>query len=334
MKVLVTGTSGLLGRSVAVLLRDRGDQVSVLQRTPSGLAGVDEFLVDLADRPAVSAAVEGHDAVVHLAAKVDVVGRWADYERVNLDGTDTIVSGCRAAGVGRLVHVSSPSVAHAGRSLVGVGAGPADPTAARGAYARSKAFAEQLALSADDPGRLSVIVVRPHLVWGPGDQQLVGRIVDRARAGRLPIIGSGAPLVDTTYLDNAAEAIVAALDAAERAHGERLVISNGEPRPIGELVDAICRAAGVEPPHRRIVTPLALLAGSVTQTAFAARTTLGVAPTSPPLTRFLVEQLSTAHWFDQRRTREVLGWTPRISLDEGFERLARSFSASVTPSPE
>lgn len=326
MKVLLTGTSGLLGRSVATLLRDRGEQVSVLQRTPSGLDGVREFLLDLADREAVSAAVEGHDAVVHLAAKVDVVGRWADYERVNLDGTDTIVSACRAAGVPRLVHVSSPSVAHAGRSLIGVGAGPADPVAARGAYARSKAFAEQLALSADDPGRLAVIVVRPHLVWGPGDQQLVGRIVDRARAGRLPIIGSGAPLVDTTYLDNAAEAIVAALDVTERAHGERLVISNGEPRPIGELVAAICRAAGVEAPHRRIATPVALLAGSVAQTAFATRTALGVAPTSPPLTRFLIEQLSTAHWFDQRRTREILGWTPRISLDEGFERLARSFT--------
>ncbi len=130
----------------------------------------------------------------------------------------------------------------------------------------------------------------------------MGRIVDRARAGRLPIIGSGASLVDTTYLDNAAEAIVAALDAAERAHGERLVISNGEPRPIGELVAAICRAAGVEPPHRRIATPLALLAGSWPRRPSAARTALGAAPTSPPLTRFLVEQLSTAHWFDQRRT--------------------------------
>lgn len=331
MKVLVTGTSGLLGRSVATLLRDRGDQVSVLQRSPSGLAGVREFLVDLSDREAVSTAVAGHEAVVHLAAKVDVVGRWADFERVNLDGTDAVVSGCRAAGVRRLVHVSSPSVAHAGRSLIGVGAGPADPVAARGPYARSKAFAEQLALAADDPERLSVIVVRPHLVWGPGDRQLVGRIVDRARAGRLPIIGSGAPLVDTTYLDNAAEAIVAALDAAERAHGERLVISNGEPRPIGELVASICRAAGVEPPQRRIATPVAMLAGSLAQTAYAARTALaartapGAEPTTPPLTRFLVEQLSTAHWFDQRHTREVLCWTPRVSLAEGFERLRRSF---------
>lgn len=331
MKVLVTGTSGLLGRSVATLLRDRGDQVSVLQRSPSGLAGVREFLVDLSDREAVSTAVAGHDAVVHLAAKVDVVGRWADFERVNLDGTDAVVSGCRAAGVRRLVHVSSPSVAHAGRSLIGVGAGPADPVAARGPYARSKAFAEQLALAADDPERLSVIVVRPHLVWGPGDRQLVGRIVDRARAGRLPIIGSGAPLVDTTYLENAAEAIVAALDAAERAHGERLVISNGEPRPIGELVASICRAAGVEPPQRRIATPVAMLAGSLAQTAYAARTALaartapGAEPTTPPLTRFLVEQLSTAHWFDQRHTREVLRWTPRVSLAEGFERLHRSF---------
>ncbi len=328
MRVLVTGASGLLGRGVAALLRDRGDLVTVLQRRPSGLAGVAEQLVDLTDRSAVLAAVHGQDAVVHLGAKVDVVGRWAEFERVNLDGTANVLAGCRTAGVARLVCVSSPSVAHAGRSLVGVGAGPADPVGARGPYARSKAFAERLALSADEPGRLAVVAVRPHLVWGPGDQQLVARIVDRARAGRLPQIGAGASLVDTTYLDNAADAIVAALDAAERAHGEALVVSNGEPRPIAELIASICRAGGVEPPHRRIPARLALAVGTLAQTAHAAQVAAGRAPADLPLTRFLVEQLSTAHWFDQRHTRDVLGWSPRISLDEGFDRLAQSFRPS------
>ena len=332
MRVLVTGASGMLGGAVATLLRDRGEQITVLQRRASGLTGVRELRTDLADRGAMRAAVSGQDAVVHLAAKVDIVGAWSDYVAANIAGTAAVVDGCRAAGVGRLVHVSSPSVAHAGASLVGVGAATAEPATARGPYARSKAHAELIALGGDRRSEnaasgLSVVVVRPHLVWGPGDRQLVARIVDRARAGRLPIIGSGASLVDTTYVDNAATAIVAALDAAERAHGERLVVSNGEPRPIAELVSSICRAAGVQPPRHRIATSIALAAGALGQRFSAARASWGAPPPEePPLTRFLVEQLSTAHWFDQRHTRDVLAWSPTVSLDEGFERLTRAFA--------
>ena len=201
-------------------------------------------------RTPCAAAVAGQDAVIHLAAKVNVTGPWAAYERTNVGGTRAIVDACRAAGVERLVHVSSPSVSHAGRSLVGVGAAPADPDRARGPYARSKAFAEQLALAADGDG-LAVVAIRPHLVWGPGDPQLIARIVARGRAGRLPLIGPGAVLVDTTYVDNAVDALLAALDRAPAAHGQALVVTNGEPRPIRDLLESICAAAGVPGPGRQ-----------------------------------------------------------------------------------
>jgi nucleoside-diphosphate-sugar epimerase len=221
--------------------------------------------------------------------------------------------------VGRLVHVSSPSVAHGGAALVGVGAGPADPERARGHYSRSKAFAEREALAADSPA-LAVLVVRPHLVWGPGDTQLVGRIVERARAGRLPVIGSGAALIDTTYVDNAADALVAAVDAP--VHGEALVVSNGEPRPVAEVIARLCRAAGVPGPRRRVPFPVAWAAGAAVEAVWTATQRRD----TPPLTRFLAEQLATAHWFDQRRTHRALGWSPRVSLDEGFARLAAAYA--------
>jgi len=179
----------MLGRGVALALTARGDGVTVLQRRPANL-GLPEVLTDVADEDAVRAAVAGHDAVVHLAAKVNVVGPEAEYLRVNVRGTRAVVDACLAAGVERLVHVSSPSVAHPGRSLVGRGADPADPTAARGPYARSKALAERVALGADSP-ELGVVAIRPHLVWGPGDTQLIARVVDRARRGRLPLVGVG-----------------------------------------------------------------------------------------------------------------------------------------------
>ncbi len=316
MRVLVTGASGLLGRGTAQALIARGDVVTVLQRRPSGLP-CDEVLGDVTS--AVGAAVDGHDAVVHLAAKVDVVGRWADYQRTNVDGTRAVVAACRAGGVSRLVHVSSPAVAHTGRPLVGVDAEPADPGHARGNYARSKALAEIEALGADGPA-LAVVAIRPHLVWGPGDTQLVERIVARAVAGRLPLIGAGAALVDTTYLDNAVDALVAALDAP--VHGEALVVTNGEPRPVGEILSRVCWAAGVPGPTIHLPYPVATLAGAGIERAWAALRR----PGTPPMTRFLAEQLGTAHWFDQRRTRKALSWSPRVSLDDGFAALARSYA--------
>ncbi|MCZ2815966.1 NAD-dependent epimerase/dehydratase family protein [Modestobacter sp. VKM Ac-2984] len=322
MRVLVTGASGMLGRATVQGLLDRGEEVTVLQRRPAGLP-CREVRGDVADPAVVGRAVAGQDAVLHLAAKVDVTGRWAEYARANVEGTRTVVDACRRAGVGRLVHVSSPSVAHGGSALVGVGAQPADPARARGNYSRSKAVAEQIALAADDAA-LAVLVVRPHLVWGPGDTQLVERIVERARAGRLPVIGSGAALIDTTYVDNAADALLAAVDACGPVHGEALVVSNGEPRPVAEVLDRLCRAAGVPGPARRVPFRAAWAAGGLVEAFWAATQRRD----TPPLTRFLAEQLATAHWFDQRRTREALRWTPRVSLDDGFARLTRAYAAT------
>ncbi|MBA2560933.1 MAG: NAD-dependent epimerase/dehydratase family protein [Propionibacteriales bacterium] len=331
MKVLVTGATGMLGRRTAQALLARGDEVTVLQRGESDLP-CREVLGDVADASVVRRATEGQDAVVHLAAKVDVVGPWQEYARANIEGTRSIVAACRSVGVGSLVHVSSPAVAHAGHALVGVGAGPADPARARGHYARSKATAEREALAADSPA-LAVLCIRPHLVWGPGDPQLVDRIVSRALAGRLPVIGSGAALIDTTYVDNAVEALVAALDACPDVHGEALVVSNGEPRTVIEILTRLCNSAGAPPPRGRVPVACARLAGAAVEQVWRI---LGRRST-PPLTSFLVEQLTTAHWFDQRRTREFLSWAPRVSLDEGFDELTAFYEkkgpATVSSEP-
>ena len=326
MRVLVTGASGMLGSAVARKLAARGDEVTVMQRRSSALE-LREVLGDVADADAVRAAVAGQDGVVHLAAKVDVTGPEADYVRANVLGTQNVLAACTELGVARLVQVSSPSVAHTGSSLVGAPAGLADPQHARGPYARTKAQSEVEALAADQTGTgpLAVVAVRPHIVWGPGDTQLVERVVDRARAGRLPLLGTGAALVDTTYVDNAADALVAALDRAPQVHGEAFVVSNGEPRPIGEIFGDFCAAAGVPRPTRHVPAGLAVAAGGLVERVWSLRHPDGKA--QPPMTRFLAEQLSTAHWFDQRRTREALAWTPAVSIADGLERLAAHYQA-------
>jgi len=320
MRVLVTGASGLLGRAVATSILAAGHEVRTLQRSPSRVEGATDVLGSVTDATSVARATAGVDGIVHLAAKVSLAGDPAEFEAVNVGGTLRLLRAAVESDVGRFVYVSSPSVAHSGSSIVGDDAEPADPLRAHGDYARTKAQAELLALAADSPA-LAVVAVRPHLVWGPGDTQLVARIVERARQGRLPLLGKGAALIDSTYIDNAASGIAAALERAPHVHGNSYVITNGEPRPVAELLDGMCRAAGVPTPRWSVPAGVARTAGSLIEAVWRVRPGVD----EPPMTRFLAEQLSTAHWFDQRRTRADLQWTPAVSLDEGFRRLAASY---------
>lgn len=316
MKVLVTGATGMLGSAVAVQLLQSGHEVRTFQRGASGLSQVEDVRGSLTDPSSIARAVRGIDAIIHLAAKVSLSGRPADFEAINVQGTRDLLALSLTAGVTRCVFVSSPSVAHYGRSLVGVDALPADPARARGEYARSKARAEQVALQADSED-YAVVAVRPHSVWGPGDTQLIERIVERSRRKSLPLLGDGSALVDTTYVDNAASALIAALEQIASVRGKSYVVTNGEPRPVAELLARICQSAGVRPPRWRVPASLAAGVGVIAEKIWAAR----FCESEPPMTRFLAEQLSTAHWFDQRRTRAELRWQPTVSLEQGFENL-------------
>ena len=321
MIVLVTGASGFLGRAVAAQLIADGHRVRTLQRRPSGVDGAADVLGSITSPADVERAIEGAEAVVHLAAKVSLAGTASEFRDVNVGGTRALLDAAEQAGASRFVQVSSPSVAYAGAALAGVGAEPADPARARGDYARTKAEAELIALGRHSPS-MHVVAVRPHLVWGPGDTQLIARIVARARAGRLPLLNGGTALIDTTYIDNAATGICAAVARAEQAGGRAYVLTNGEPRPVGDLLAGICRAAGVRPPRVSIPAWVGRTAGSVIERAWAIKPGVD----EPPMTRFLAEQLSTAHWFDQRDTRRALDWSPAVSIDEGLRRLARAYA--------
>lgn len=325
MKILVTGATSLIGQHLVAALVRRGDEVTTLQRSANDHEG--SITGSITDRSALDAGCEGKHAVVHLAAKVGVTGTWDEYRSTNVRGTELIVDVARASGVSRFVHVSSPSVAHTGQPLVGADAGPANPAGTRGHYATSKAIAEIIAIEASSDD-MPVVAIRPHLVWGPGDRQLVGRIVERARRGRLALVGSGAALIDSTYVDNAAGALVAALDRAPQLGGRAFVVSNGEPRTVEEVVRRITAAAGIDWMPRHVPTQLAIVGGALAERGWR----IAGRDEDPPMTSFLAEQLSTAHWFDQRATREALRWQPEVSLAEGFDRLRHWWTTAGRPS--
>jgi len=324
----VTGGSSLIGAGVAAALARRGDEVVVQQRSRSDRLDSFEIrqeLGDIRDRDMVIAAAEGCDAIVHLAAKVGVVGDWEEYRSINVDGTNHVVAAARHHRIARLVHVSSPSVAHGGEPIIGGGADAPKLGRTRAWYPESKALAELAALDAagDD---LGVVAVRPHLVWGPGDTQLVGRIVERAASGRLALVGGGRALVDTTYIDNAVSALVASVDAVQpgaTCSGRAYVVSNGEPRMIRELVEGICRAADVPFAPRTVSLRVGRSLGAVVERAWPVLRRSD----EPPLTQFLAEQLGTAHWFDPRPAQQDLGWVPSVSIDDGLERLAAWYAS-------
>lgn len=332
--VLVTGASGMLGGEVARTLLEKGWRVRVFQRGHAAVAnreGVDEVLGSVTDPDAVAKALDGVDDVVHLAAKVSFAGAWEEFVLANITGTRVLLTVAQELGVQNVVFVSSPSVAHSGTSIEGVGAEPANPRTARGNYARSKAAAELLALETDGRG-LRVAAIRPHIVWGPGDTQLVERIVDRASAGRLPNLDHGAAMIDTTYIDNASEAIARCLERIDFTHGKAIVVTNGEPRPVGELVARMCAAAGVEAPTRSVPGKVARVVGKVIETVWPhIPAKLRGQDSEPPMTEFLAEQMSTAHWFDQKDTHELLNWKPSVTIDQGMERLSQHYKDHPRP---
>lgn len=323
MKALVTGGGGFLGGAIVRQLLARGDGVrSFSRRSYDSLAalGVEQAAGDLADPIAVAAACEGVDCVFHAAAKPPPWGPWADYEAANVQGTQNVLDACRAAGVPHLVYTSTPSVVTAPGDIEGGDESLPYGTTFQGApYPRSKALAEQRVLAAHGGG-LATIALRPHLIWGPGDPHFLPRFVERRRNGQLARIGARDPLVDTIYVDNAAAAHLLAADALQAGGGGKAYfLSDGEPVGLWTMVDLLLAAAGEDPVDKTVPAGLARVLAPVLESGWR---WFGLAG-EPRLTRFLVHQVTHAHWFDISAARRDLGYEPAVSRAEGLRRVAQ-----------
>ena len=329
MNALVTGANGFLGLYVVEQLAARGDRVRALCRRRCAeldALGVETVQSDLRDRRAVVDACRDMECVFHVAAKAGVWGSWKEYHDINVLGTQHVLDGCKAHGVGRLVYTSSPSVTFDGADQCGIDESAPYPRRWLCHYPHSKAMAEELVLHANGRGGLATCSLRPHLIWGPRDRHLIPRLLDRARRGRLRRVGDGRNLIDMVYVENAASAHLLAAEAlgpGGAAAGRAYFITQGEPVACWPWIDEILALAGLPPVSKSISGAAAWRVGAALETVYRALRL----PGEPPMTRFLAAQLATSHYFDIRRAREDLGYRPAVSTAEGMDRLAAELRA-------
>ena len=322
MKALVTGGGGFLGKAIVRQLLDQGWEVSSIARgdyPELRKMGAETIRGDIADPAVVDEAVKGCDVVFHVAAKAGVWGPFESYYQANVVGTKNILDACRAHGVGRLVYTSSPSVVYGDEPLEGVDESVPYPASYLAAYPETKAEAERMVLEANSE-TLKTVSLRPHLIWGPGDNHLVPRIVERARLGKLKKVGDGKALVDSVYIDDAARAHLLAAKALKETGapaGKAYFITQDEPVSVGDLIDQILQSGGLEPVKAHVPAKVAYGVGWAMETVYKALKK----EEEPLMTRFVAKQLSTAHYFDISAAKRDLGYEPELTIAEGMERL-------------
>ncbi len=322
-RTLVTGGNGFVGRAVVEQLLTRGDRVRALVRRdcPDLTAmGVELVRGDLSDTVAVSAACTDCDLVFHVAAKSGFWGPYSEYHEPNVRGTQNVLDACRKHRVGRLVYTSSPSVVFDGKDVRGADESLPYPAKPISNYSATKALAERAVLAANSDD-LRTIALRPHLIWGPGDNHMAPRFIARARAGKLRRIGQRDCLIDTTYILDAARAHLLAADALAnnpRAAGRPFFISQGDPRPIWQIINGILAAADLPPVTRSVPLLVGRTAGAVLETVYK---TLRL-ESEPPMTRFVANILTTDHYFNITAAQTELNYQPQTSIEDAFRHLA------------
>lgn len=319
---IVTGGGGFVGLAIVKALRAMNIQVSVVgrHRYPQvEEVGAVCLQGDIRDVDFLKSAFAGADTVFHVAAKAGVWGDWQDYFGINVTGTENVIAACQHNKIPRLIYTSTPSVVFNQGHLCGVDESASYATEVLCHYARSKILAEILVLDANDL-LLNTVALRPHLIWGPGDTNLIPRLLERGRKNQLKIVGNGTNMVDISYIDNVVDAHIKAainLELYGTCAGESFFISQGEPVNLWDWINELFIALNRPLVVRRISFKMAYRLGHILEYIY----TLLRIKSEPKMTRFVAEQMAKSHWFTIDKARDILQWQPQVSTPEGMKRM-------------
>lgn len=323
MHALVTGGGGFLGRYIVEQLIARGDRVRSFARgdyPELRTLGVEVVRGDLQDTAAVAAACRGVDTVFHTAALPGVWGPWERYYQANTVGTRHVLAGCRQHGVRKLIYTSSPSVVFDGQPHELADESLPYPERYLCHYPHTKALAEREVLAANERSSLLTVALRPHLIWGPRDNHLIPRLIERAKTGRLRRVGDGRNQVSMSYVENAAAAHVQAgdaLSADSSCAGRAYFVNDPEPVLLWPWIDEVLERAGLSAVRKCVSATAAYRLGAVCEAVYRGLRL----QSEPPMTRFLALQLSQTHTYSIAGAARETDYRPIISAAEGLQRL-------------
>lgn len=321
MRILVTGGTGFLGKAVAFKLAKDGHEVTAIGRNEEigkelRSWGIGFVKIDLADANAVMKVCQNQNGVVHCGALASPWGKYIDFYKSNVLGTQHIILGCEKHGVERMIHVSTPSIYMEYRDRYQIKESEPLPVRAVNLYAQTKRMAEEIVDTAYLNG-LSVITIRPRGIFGPEDHTIFPRIIRVNDSRGIPDFGKSAT-VDITYIDNVVDAVVLCLHASKKSFGKKYNITNGEPRQLKALLQALFDKLGYPLRFRKMPFRLAYCAAALAE--FYAKFMPGA--DEPEITRYGVGTLYYAQTLDITVAQQDLGFKPRIDIDKGMERFA------------